>query len=111
MKKTLALVMMVVTLTACGSKEPPPIDQPQISAEQEFLYDLDTHGPEELKFVPDEQKIKLARQICESLDNGVSLTEILRLGDMKTTGALTAAAVVNFCPHHLENEDLTSQNV
>lgn len=130
MKSTIlaALLGAAVVLTGCAADtEPAPretvyVEQPQSQSqpepdqgdvEQEFLSDVADHMTPALHNEPQADVVELGYTICDALDRGANIEEIISAGmsgglTRTDTVVIAAAAVVNFCPEHRNDGSISN---
>ncbi len=116
MKKVIAAIALAAfALTGCGNDPTVPSEgfasiSPMASSEKDFLYNVNSKATPILAATPDENLIRTGRQICTTLDDGVSINEVLDIGlesgyTMADLRVLVAASLANFCPQHVDSLD------
>lgn len=121
-----AATLAVISLSACTQETPPPVTvtvtaspvpvpqapvapveplQPQVNAEDEFLFDVRTYI--DVPVSQEQNYIDLGNAVCDALDQGAGKAEIVQVivdeGISEDDAiVVVAAAVVNFCPAYSE---------
>ena len=121
MKKSILLIVSTAALLAsCGGKEtiikevlvttPPTTDAPfvpSVNKYEEYLFDLREFSGQAYSW-SDDDLIEMGHLVCEALDDGSTLDEIVGVFSRNSSGSYDdelfagtiLSAVVNICPEH-----------
>lgn len=116
MKKTLAIGAFALALTGCTVErivEPaptptteyvPPVTQ-VVDREQNYLNGLVADYPGEVSYLGKAKTIELGRLMCQAIDEGTTLQDLVAMAasnnvDAGFIGAVVRESVENFCPEN-----------
>jgi|DEB19_MinimDraft_3_1074340.scaffolds.fasta_scaffold194050_1 hypothetical protein len=116
MKKYLATAIALITLSACGTKtvvvekspdttKSPVVTNPPMSSEDIYIENVLSEYPGLLNKFGRQWIIDYATTTCDSIDQGMTLTDLLNMTtasgvDASMIGFLTGEAIRNFCPRN-----------